>query len=727
MGAVLQPRAVLASGGTSDQAVSFLENVAHDDTLTADALAPPLTQQWSRSDLGGTVSYPLIAGGKVFVTVQGPYTSTTGSYPPKWIYALDENTGATIWSKPEGGVYGFLSAAYDNGSVYLLNHDGLLQSLDASTGAVNWTLTLTAQYSFEAPPTAANGVVYVYGGGSGGNLFAVSESTGTLLWTSPILNIGGQSAPTLSSNSVFVAMECDNYAFSTQASNFGQLLWSNYYQCSGGDAHTSVLGPAGLYVRQQGIGGSNLILDPSTGKQVGSFSSRPPPSFSGTTTFVVNGGVLTATDPNGNALWTFSGDGGLDTSPLLVNNDIYIGSSSGMLYGVNATTGQSVWSTNTGAAFQPTDQDNSNMISALGAGEGHLLVPAGSTLTAYTGTPDTTAPVITYNVKGAQGNNGWYTSPTTVTWSVSDPESGIASSSGCSTTTISTDTSGTTLTCSATNGFGLSSTSSVSLKVDVTAPSLNCGSPPSGWSASDISVACSPTDGTSGVATTDGYFTLSTSVAAGTETSSASTPSRQVCDLAGNCITAGPFTGLKVDKKSPTITLTAPTNTTYTLGQSVLASYSCADGGSGVASCAGPVSSGSAISTSSVGSKTFSVSASDTVGNAATPVTTGYSVTYGVCQSSVPQIKAGRTGSVTIMLCNAAGANVSSSAITVTAAGVYTAAGVKVQILTNNFSYKSGSGYTESVSTAGLASGSYYVAFTATGDPVTHQAAFTVK
>ncbi len=60
-----------------------------------------------------------------------------------------------------------------------------------------------------------------------------------------------------------------------------------------------------------------------------------------------------------------------------------------------------------------------------------------------------------------------------VSWSVSDPESGIASSSGCDTTTIDYDTTGTTLTCSATNGAGLSSSGSVTIKRDAT-PNSYC-------------------------------------------------------------------------------------------------------------------------------------------------------------------------------------------------------------------------------------------------------------
>ena len=62
---------------------------------------------------------------------------------------------------------------------------------------------------------------------------------------------------------------------------------------------------------------------------------------------------------------------------------------------------------------------------------------------------DTTAPVITPAVSGTLGDNGWYIGDVSVSWTVQDPESGIATSTGCGPTTVSTDTAGLTLTCSA--------------------------------------------------------------------------------------------------------------------------------------------------------------------------------------------------------------------------------------------------------------------------------------
>ena len=84
------------------------------------------------------------------------------------------------------------------------------------------------------------------------------------------------------------------------------------------------------------------------------------------------------------------------------------------------------------------------------------------------------------------------------------------------------------------------------------------------------------------------------------------------------------------DRSAPTITLTSPAEgAVYTLGESVLADYSCADepNGSGLASCQGSVADGAALDTSAVGAKTFEVSATDNAGNRATK-SVAYSVVY---------------------------------------------------------------------------------------------------
>jgi len=86
--------------------------------------------------------------------------------------------------------------------------------------------------------------------------------------------------------------------------------------------------------------------------------------------------------------------------------------------------------------------------------------------------------------------------------------------------------------------------------------------------------------------------------------------------------------GYFADTTKPTITLDSPAEgATYTVGQNVIANYSCSDDKSSGSdlSCEGTVPSGSPIDTTSVGTKTFSVTATDKAGNTETK-----SVSYSV-------------------------------------------------------------------------------------------------
>jgi hypothetical protein len=162
---------------------------------------------------------------------------------------------------------------------------------------------------------------------------------------------------------------------------------------------------------------------------------------------------------------------------------------------------------------------------------------------------------------------------------------------------------------------------------DATPPSIQCGAPDGFWHVSDVSIACTASDAGSGLANSaDAAFALSTSVPALNEDLNASTGSHQVCDVAGNCATAGPIAGNKIDRKGPVISIATPANgAVYQLNQAVAAAFNCVDGGAGSASCGGPAANGSNIDTSTPGVKNFAVNGADLVGNASM-VTVSYDV-----------------------------------------------------------------------------------------------------
>lgn len=275
---------------------------------------------------------------------------------------------------------------------------------------------------------------------------------------------------------------------------------------------------------------------------------------------------------------------------------------------------------------------------------------------------------------------------------------------------------------------------------DTTPPTVSCASAPPGWHSDNVSVACTATDSGGGLAdSADASFTLSTDVAAGVETANASTGTLQVCDSAGNCVTAGPVTGIMVDRKPPAITITAPTGT-YTINQSVTADYSCADGGSGVATCTGPVANSAQLDVSSIGAQSFAVTGTDSVGNSATK-SNDYTVSYTACILYDPTkaAKSGSTLPIKIQLCDAANQDVSSSGIVVHATSVVqtsSSATYDVQDAGNanpdsdfRFDATLGptGGYIFNFKTTGLQTGTYAMTFTAGDDPTTHYLYFQVR
>ena len=119
-----------------------------------------------------------------------------------------------------------------------------------------------------------------------------------------------------------------------------------------------------------------------TGAQLGTFTADVVPAVNSTMGFFLQSGTLNAKSLSDySTVWSFTGDGGLVTSPIIVNQAVIVGSSSGQVYALDAATGTQLWTANAGGAIYA---GNGNVISGLAAGDGLLVVPAGNTLSAFT-------------------------------------------------------------------------------------------------------------------------------------------------------------------------------------------------------------------------------------------------------------------------------------------------------------------------------------------------------
>jgi outer membrane protein assembly factor BamB len=126
-----------------------------------------------------------VANSAVYIEAADPNSRQRGYN----VYALDANTGATIWKSPYVGGAN-TSPAIANGMVYVGTASGL-SALNASTGTTVWQYQAPPNYGEPYSPVVANSVVYApfvncCGFETGTyTLAAVDANTGVGLWWSP--------------------------------------------------------------------------------------------------------------------------------------------------------------------------------------------------------------------------------------------------------------------------------------------------------------------------------------------------------------------------------------------------------------------------------------------------------------------------------------------------------------------------------------------------------------
>ncbi len=422
----LSTSSALASG--TDLAVAYHIDVGHTGVQNDSVLVPPFVQRWQTS-LPALTSYPLIANGKVYVTV-GDNNSVARA-----LYALDQQDGHVVWSETFSNLFPWSAPAYDEGHIFVAANasgDGLILAFDAATGAPLWTAQLPGLIGgggSSSPPTAANGVVYTSTGD--GTLYALDELTGNVIATNSVFG-GAFSSPALSADSVFVSYECDQtYRFAQQTL---APLWVYAPGCGNGRGATSVYSNGQVFIRNDSTG--NLVLDATTGTVIRSWApppgAIPAPAPDPSTLFLLYLQLKAEDRATGAIKWTFSGDGHLSSAPIVIANGqgelVIEGSSSGQLYALDASSGSPVWTAQLPQGIpSPNEHTLAQPLTGLAAGQGLLVVPTGNTLTAFgpiIGTPCPPSGKVHvrwhYSANGSKGT--WSTAKATdcSTGSVSD-------------------------------------------------------------------------------------------------------------------------------------------------------------------------------------------------------------------------------------------------------------------------------------------------------------------
>jgi len=360
-------RLTLTMGAPSTDATALQINPQHTGAIRfasiVEPTALPTSPTWT-AQLDGNSDYPLIAGGRVFTTVNAPGGGQ--------LVALSAATGAVVWG-PLPVPWPVTGATYDNGRVIALSGGGQMSAFDAASGSLLWSTLLAGQSYFTAP-TAANGIVFVGGSGIDGTLYAVNDATGGLMWTAPVRN-GDGSAPTVTADGVYVSYPCQTYDFQPAT---GATVWHDDGGCDGGGGEPGSYAN-GVYYSPNSIGTTTgETFEAETGSLLSDYTGTP--ALGSTMGYFMRSGTLNAMDLASKTLrWTFAGDGSLASLPILVNSYVFVEGSSGKLYALDAVTGTQIWSTSLGS---PVESGVSR--GDMAAGNGLLVVPVDHSLIAYT-------------------------------------------------------------------------------------------------------------------------------------------------------------------------------------------------------------------------------------------------------------------------------------------------------------------------------------------------------
>jgi len=377
-------RAAIFQAANAESSVTYQGTASHSGNIEDSALKLPLKQLWA-TDLGGSVSYPVVGSNKVFVTVAGDMSM--GPYGSKLI-ALDERTGDIAWGPVSlGGTYWWSALAYDNGKVFAVNYDGLLRAYDAATGTPAWSAKMGKQRSFSGPPTALNGIVYLVGQGSGSTLFAVSGTNGQVMWT---VDVGSQhGSPAVTNTAVYIGSECSRVT--ALSPKTGTVLWDVSDDCDGSFGAATVFYNDKVYVRSISPG-NLLVADAKTGKKFQIYETKRMPVFEGSYGFIFTDSTLQAfEEATGRVVWSYAGDGDLASNPFVANGTLYIASTGGKLYGLDPATGAELFTAPLPAAAEVPDDWNGRRSIGMGVGNGTLFVPATNWLVAFVSQPEPAA------------------------------------------------------------------------------------------------------------------------------------------------------------------------------------------------------------------------------------------------------------------------------------------------------------------------------------------------
>jgi outer membrane protein assembly factor BamB len=204
-------------------------NNPHESTINLGNVAS-LRTHWATafstntSFFPGIAQSPIIADGRVFI---GTNRGREQAY--------SFSTGHRSWSVTVGGRPEPTPGAVSNGKLYVGDHRGDIFAINDRTGVILWEFRSGAAFGLESDPAVADGMVFV-----GiemavtpltATFYALSASTGAVIWSEKAKNELFLEAPTVWQTSVFFGT--GDGVMHARVAATGRVLWDTTGDCFG--------------------------------------------------------------------------------------------------------------------------------------------------------------------------------------------------------------------------------------------------------------------------------------------------------------------------------------------------------------------------------------------------------------------------------------------------------------------------------------------------------------
>lgn len=352
----------IASGGLSAAAVvrvladrtaapstdfaTLRADTAHTGVASAAAVgagsAFPSAPRWTAS-INGSLSYPLIGDGKVFVLAL-PWNS--GSDSRLRLHALDPATGADAWAGPV-----ILSTFHRRGYMALegrrlvvVTSDCEATGLDTASGARLWSVDLADAlpnvWSCDGPPTVRNGIVYLLGAGVAATPVALDVENGRILWARRV-SLAGSVPTTLTDSAAYLGSRLQGLKLDALS---GMVLWRHSGPGSGGGVSVAALRDDRVYLDEPGNDEGVVLAAGGGALQAMRFTSWLAPAVTSEFVFATQvTGLSALRTGSGSVAWSVATPAALRSPPVVAGGAVLVPLVDGRIEWRDASTGH-LWS-----------------------------------------------------------------------------------------------------------------------------------------------------------------------------------------------------------------------------------------------------------------------------------------------------------------------------------------------------------------------------------------------